>query len=92
MLFFFDALWDTAGTPGTEDDDIVTRLWEKNLPTLTIVTADEVMKISELDDVLAPQGTAAIETSLREILADANAKERRRRAKGSNGKHAFHPA
>jgi hypothetical protein len=81
MLFFFDALWDTVGTAGTEDDDIVTRLWEKNLPTLTIVTADEVMKISELDDVLTPQGAAPLETSLREIIADANAKD----AKAENG-------
>ena len=89
MLFFFDALWDTAGTPGTEDDDIVTRLWEKNLPTLTIVTADEVMKISELDDVLAPQGTAAIETSLREILADANAKDAKAASEGQQRKTRF---
>ena len=55
VLFFFDALWDTGGASGTEDDDIVTRLWSRNLPTLTIVTADEVMKLSEVDDVLAPQ-------------------------------------
>lgn len=81
ILFFFDALWDTGGTAGTEDDDIVTRLWEKNLPTLTIVTADEVMKISELDDMLTPQGAVPLETSLREIIADVNAKE----AKTENG-------
>ena len=59
MMFFFDALWDTVGAAGTEDDDIVTRLWTKNLPTLTIVTADEVMKISDLDDGLTPQGNSA---------------------------------
>jgi HEAT repeat protein len=75
VLFFFDALWNTSGTAGSEDDDIVTRLWAKNLPTLTIVTADEVMKISELDDVLAPQAQAPLDGSLREILADARAKD-----------------
>ena len=75
MLFFFDCLWGTAGTAGAEDDDIVTRLWAKNLPTLTIVTADEVMKISELDDVLTPQGKAPLDSSLRDILAEAQAKE-----------------
>jgi len=75
MLFFFDAMTGTVGATGTEDDDIVTRLWEKNLPTLTIITADEVMKISELDDVLAPQGKALPDSSLREILAEINAKE-----------------
>lgn len=75
VLFFFDALWDTVGQAGTEDDDIVTRLWSQNLPTLTIVTADEVMKISELDDVLAPQGKAPLDSSLKDILAEAKAKE-----------------
>ncbi|WP_455242231.1 HEAT repeat domain-containing protein [Petrachloros mirabilis] len=74
VLFFFDALWDTLGTAGTEDDDIVTRLWTKNLPTLSIVTADEVMKISELDDILTPQGKAPVDSSLREIVAEAKAK------------------
>ena len=74
VLFFFDALWNTSGTAGNEDDDIVTRLWSKNLPTLSIVTADEVMKLSEVEDVLAPQIKAPAEGSLREILDEANAK------------------
>lgn len=75
VLFFFDALWDTAGDAGSEDDDIVTRLWAKNLPTLTIVTADEVMKISELDDIMTPQGKAPLESSLRDIIAEVKAKD-----------------
>lgn len=75
VLFFFDALWDTSGHAGSEDDDIVTRLWTKNLPTLTIVTADEVMKISEIDDILAPQGQAPLDATLREIIAEARSKE-----------------
>ena len=79
VLFFFDALWDTVGAAGMEDDDIVTRLWSKNLPTLTVVTVDEVMKISEIDGVLAPQGKTPSDGSLRQILAEAQAKE----AKGS---------
>jgi HEAT repeat protein len=81
LLFFFDALWDTVGEAGTEDDDIVTRLWSKDLPTLTIVTADEVMKISEIDDVLTPQGKAPFDSSLRDILANEakEAKEERQR-------------
>ena len=76
VLFFFDALWNTSGTAGDEDDDIVTRLWSRNLPTLSIVTADEVMKLSEVDDVLVPQGKAPAPTegTLREIIDDASAK------------------
>jgi HEAT repeat protein len=75
ILFFFDALSGTKEAAGAADDDIVTRLWEKNLSTLTIVTADEVMKISELADVLTPQGTAPTASSLREIIAEANTKD-----------------
>jgi HEAT repeat protein len=76
VLFFFDALWNTTGTAGDEDDDIVTRLWSRNLPTLSIVTADEVMKLSEVEDVLVPQGKAPAPTegTLREIIDDASAK------------------
>src|SRR4029078_13434198 len=73
-MFFFDALWNTSGATGNEDDDIVTRLWSRNLPTITIVTADEVMKLSEVEDVLTPQGKPATEGTLREILDEANAK------------------
>lgn len=86
VLFFFDALWDTIGEAGTEDDDIVTRLWSRNLPTLTIVTADEVMKVSELDDVLTPQGKAPLDSSMREILAKEgkDAKDEQRKQKMSS--------
>ena len=86
VLFFFDALWDTVGEAGTEDDDIVTRLWSRNLPTLTIVTADEVMKVSELDDVLTPQGKAPLDGSMREILAKEgkDAKDEQRKQKISS--------
>jgi hypothetical protein len=74
VLFFFDAMWNTSGVAGSEDDDIVTRLWSRNLPTLSIVTADEVMKLSEVEDVLAPQAKAPPEGTLREILDEAQAK------------------
>lgn len=73
VLFFFEALWNTANTDGSEDDDIVTRLWTKNLPTITIVTADEVMKVSDFDTVLTPQAHPHLEGSLRDILEEARA-------------------
>jgi HEAT repeat protein len=89
VLFFFDALWDTVGAAGSEDDDIVTRLWAKNLPTLTIVTADEVMKISELDDVLTPQGKAPLDSSLREIIAETQAKDAKDASEAKQRKPRF---
>ena len=36
----------TASTPKIDDDDIVTRLWSKNLSTITLVTAEEIAKSS----------------------------------------------
>jgi hypothetical protein len=73
VLFFFEALWNTSTTDGSEDDDIVTRLWTKNLPTITIVTADEVMKVSDIDTVLTPQAHTPLEASLKDILEDVRA-------------------
>ncbi|MEO8338827.1 MAG: HEAT repeat domain-containing protein [Nitrospirota bacterium] len=89
VLFFFNALWGTVETAGTEDDDIVTHLWTKNLPTLTIVTADEVMKISELDDALIPHGNAPLDSSLREIVAAARAKDIRETSEAQQKKSRF---
>lgn len=75
IRFFFDALWRDADETASQDDDIVTRLWTKNLPTISIVTADEVMKLSEIEDVLSPQGPAPIEGTLRAIIDETRAKD-----------------
>ncbi|WHZ21219.1 MAG: hypothetical protein OJF47_000331 [Nitrospira sp.] len=81
LSFFLDALWGmSSGEPGTEDeavdsdddDDIVTRLWAKNLETITLVTAEELVRSSGFGfDVfeLQTQGFMNLPvTSLRELL------------------------
>jgi HEAT repeat protein len=45
LSFLLDSLWDSLDSK-EDDDDIVTRLWSKNLSTITIVTAEEVAKAS----------------------------------------------
>ena len=65
-----DALWGSLD-PEEEDDDIVTRLWSKNLSSITLVTAEEIAKASTGGDVFALQtaGTMeASESSLRALL------------------------
>ncbi len=65
-----DALWGNLD-PEEDDDDIVTRLWAKNLASITLVTAEEIAKASTGGDVLALQtaGTmTASESSLRALL------------------------
>jgi hypothetical protein len=49
LAFFLDALWGTTdpGDPAqADDDDIVTRLWARNLTTITVVTAEEIVRSS----------------------------------------------
>ncbi len=83
LAFFLDALWGTpSGEAGSteepvdleeeDDDDIVTRLWAKNLETITLVTAEELVRSSGfgLDELeLQTQGYMSMSvTSLRELL------------------------
>lgn len=81
LAFFLEALWgmradETApadvAADHEEDDDIVTRLWAKNLETITLVTAEELVRTSgfgpdELE--LQTQGYMSMPVgSLRELL------------------------
>jgi hypothetical protein len=86
LSFFLDALWgttDTGDTSQADDDDIVTRLWARDLNTITVVTAEEIVRSSG-------HGTDALElhlaglmdspvSSLRDILD----RERTRQAAGT---------
>ena len=90
LAFFLEALWgmpaeetppDDATLDHDEDDDIVTRLWAKNLDTITLVTAEELVRASGLglDELeLQTQGYMSMPVGpLRELL------DRERAAKGS---------
>ncbi|MGH7147252.1 MAG: hypothetical protein ACREIJ_05035, partial [Nitrospiraceae bacterium] len=70
LSFLLDSLWDSLD-PDENDDDIVTRLWSKNLSTITLVTAEEVAKSSTGGDVFALPTAGmmeAPESSLRDLL------------------------
>lgn len=79
LSFFLDALWGTSVRDSgseeeqpDEDDDIVTRLWAKDLSTITLVTAEELVRSSGFgtDDLeLQTHGYMNLsEASLRELL------------------------
>ncbi|MGH7216763.1 MAG: HEAT repeat domain-containing protein [Nitrospiraceae bacterium] len=79
LSFLLDSLWDSLD-PEDNDDDIVTRLWSKNLSTITVVTAEEVAKASTGGDVFAlPLGGVMeeSETSLRDLLDREQARTRK---------------
>src|SRR5947207_8594461 len=50
---FLDALWGRDDSPDA-DDDVVTRLWAKDLPTIAFVTAEDIMQAPWMAE-LAPQ-------------------------------------
>lgn len=67
LRFFLDSLW--GGDPTQDDDDIVTRLWSKNLSTITIVTAEELAKASGTHDgFLRLDPPITSDSTLRELL------------------------
>lgn len=74
MSFFLDALW--ASQDKENDDDIVTRLWQKNLAALTLVTAEEVSKSSGGAEAFLKldTGMSSSDSTLRELLDRERAK------------------
>ncbi|ALA58111.1 HEAT repeat domain-containing protein [Nitrospira moscoviensis] len=67
LRFFLDSLWGGLD-PAQDDDDIVTRLWAKNLTTLTVVTAEELAKASGGNDGFLRLDPPASDSTLRELL------------------------
>jgi hypothetical protein len=87
LSYLLDSLWDSLD-PEEEDDDIVTRLWSKNLSTITLVTAEEIAKVSTGGDVFALPVAGAMEaseSSLRDLLDREQAKARKERELGPEG-------
>ncbi|TKB83683.1 MAG: hypothetical protein E8D44_07630 [Nitrospira sp.] len=67
LSFFLDALW--ASQDKENDDDIVTRLWQKNMAALTLVTAEEIAKASGGSDAfLKLNSLTTSDSTLRELL------------------------
>ncbi len=67
--FFLDSLWG-GQDPTQDDDDIVTRLWSRNLSTITIATAEELSKSSMSTDSAAGLNgnMSSSDSTLRELL------------------------
>ncbi len=88
LSFLLDSLWGSLDPNEENDDDIVTRLWSKNLSTITVVTAEEIAKASTGGDVFAlpTAGTMeAPESSLRDLLDREQAKARKEKGLGADG-------
>lgn len=87
MAYFLDSLWAGAD-PAVDDDDIVTRIWSKNMPALTIVTAEEIAKASTgtTDGFLRLDGGMnSSDSTLRELLDREREKKESRQAGPTGG-------
>lgn len=69
LKFFLDSLWGGLD-PTKDDDDIVTRIWARNLSTLSIVTAEEIAKASAGNEgfVRLDSSLSLSDSTLRELL------------------------
>jgi len=81
MMFFLDSLWGDVDS--SQDDDIVTRLWTRNLSTISLVTAEEVAKSSIDNNGTAPADGVmnSLDSTLREMLD----RERKQKGKATEG-------
>ena len=82
LSFFLVSLWSDADTH-EDDDDIVTRLWSRNLSTITLVTAEELSKFSAGNDgfIRIDGSMSSSDSTLRELLD----RERERKKRGGTG-------
>jgi hypothetical protein len=86
LSYLLDSLWGSLD-PEEDDDDIVTRLWSKNLSTITMVTAEEIVKSSTGEDVFVlptAETMKAPESSLRDLLDREQRKARKEKALGTD--------
>ncbi|HKO30527.1 MAG TPA: hypothetical protein VJU54_05280 [Nitrospiraceae bacterium] len=79
LSFLLDSLWDSLD-PEESDDDIVTRLWAKNLSSITLVTAEEIAKASTSEEVFSLPTAGMMDAeglSLRDLLDREQARVRK---------------
>lgn len=83
LLLFLASLWSDVDS--NEDDDIVTRLWSRNLSTITLVTAEELSKSSAGNTgfLRHDASMSSSDSTLRELLDRERERTKRDGAAGS---------
>ncbi len=78
LAHFLRVLWrDLDPEASEEDDDVVTRLWEKNVSTISFLTAEAIMQSSGAAKVLEAQNSGTLntpESQLGEVIAAERAR------------------
>lgn len=84
LAYFLETLQGESEADDAEED-IVTRLWDKNLPTISLVTAEEIVKSGQSVEVLTPQDAGTLDRPPGK-LKDVRAKESAKQAQEAGGK------
>ena len=86
LSIFLASLWSSADS-NEDDDDIVTRLWSRNLSTITLATAEELSKSSVGRDAVPhlDSGMSSSDLTLRELL-DRERERNKQTKKGTDAK------
>lgn len=90
LQYFLQAVWDTDDAE-TADDDIVTRLWEKNLSTISFVTAEEIVNAVDVAAFLTPQDAGTLNSPLSNLRTISQQEARRRQEEQSAAAHGHGP-
>lgn len=82
--FFLESLWGGLD-PTKDDDDIVTRIWGKNLSTISIVTAEEIASSSVGQEgfIRLDSSLSLSDSTLRELLDRERTRSRQMSGGGS---------
>jgi hypothetical protein len=89
FTYFLEALGknSTFETSDTTDEDIVTRVWQRNLSTIWLVTAEEIVKSLDSASVVIPQDAHTLHSKVSQ-LAEIRAAEVARQTQVEEGKTA----
>ncbi|MBI3809160.1 MAG: HEAT repeat domain-containing protein [Nitrospirae bacterium] len=92
LSYFLETLQGDYDTEN-EEEDIVTRLWDRNLPSISLVTAEEIVKSPKSVEVMTPQDSTTLNspvTRLKEVRAAETARQAQEAAEGkAKGKSRF---
>jgi hypothetical protein len=62
IVYLLETLGGEYGTV-MSDEDIVSRLWERNLPTISLVTAEEIVKSLDSSAAITPQDSTVMNST-----------------------------
>ncbi len=85
LRHFLRALWrDLDPEDSEEDGDVVTRLWEKNVLTISFLTAEAIMQSSGAAKVLEAQNSGTLNTPESQLGEVIKAEQARPHARGGS--------